>query len=109
MAPFVYDALRENEIRLVDIFPAGGNEEQIEIILSTANSSRCPAYRLLTYTRGNPEERRIVKCNGHEIQLLQTVILLFWLCVRTRASQHPSGLLRYVSIRKISRRMEKAK
>jgi hypothetical protein len=73
MAPFVYNALRENEIRPVDIFPAGGNEEQIEIGLSTANLSRCPDYRLLTYTWGNPEERRIVKCNGHEIQVLQTV------------------------------------
>jgi hypothetical protein len=37
--------------------------------LSIADLSLCLAYRLLTYTWGNPEERCIVKCNWHSAPL----------------------------------------
>jgi len=63
-----YGTLREDEIRLVEIFPANSDREDVVCSLTPVSRDHTPPYRALSYCWGPPEQR-----NKGSIILLEVV------------------------------------
>jgi hypothetical protein len=70
----LYDSLDSSSrnIRLLSL-PARMHAEEIECRLSTVKLEEAPAYEALSYTWGSPDDKQIIKLNGHQISITHSL------------------------------------